>query len=204
MTQLFNNNEQNQRFFNVFRNAKVSAIISGLISMNKEIIGSRALGEVIFDNALIDVGFEMDREFFVTHYAAIFKAMSEPLTLPNYEILVKSLLGDTVEVEFKIPKPGHLVINVIETTQEYGLMSPDGYGLTMTFISNLGRGWAIRPDKGLQTRDGKGFAFRHRTDIGIRLNTVISTYTLEQARHVLENLITSGVYTEYNFVIKGN
>lgn len=205
MTQLFKPNVNNKRFFEVFREAKMNNITLDMIAMYREIIGSRALGEVIFDNGLLDLGFDIDREFFIDHYEAIFSAMTNAITLETHRTLIHAILGDSVLVEFTIPKPGHLIVNITEKTKDFGLMSPDGIGLTMTFITSIGSGWAVRPDKGLKARSGRGLAFRSqfrsKTNIGVLLKTVISQYTIEQARNVLEHITTQGVFTEYNFTI---
>lgn len=204
MTQLFKPNEQNTKLFEVMKKAKSKNITVDMVSMHNEIIGSKALGAVIFDEGLIDFGFEIDRQFFIDHYLSIFEAMTKPITLETHRILIRSILGDLVDITFEIPNPGHLIVNIEEKTIQAGLITPNGYGLTMGHTTKIGSGWAVRPDKGLETRANKGFAFRSRVDFGINLTTVLSRYTIEQARNLLENIVTEGVFTEFNFTIKGS
>lgn len=201
MTQLFKLNEENRKFFEIMKNAKAMTTSSDLVQMYNEVVGSRALGEVIFDNGFVDFGFEIGREFFVDNYLSIIEAMTKPITLPSYRILIKALLGEEVEVTFDIPKPGHLIVNVIEQMEDFGLKSLAGEGLMFTITTNNERGWAVRPDSGLMSRAGVGFAFRKKYEYGVLLASTLSPYTIEQARNVLENLNTGGVYTEYNFSV---
>lgn len=201
MTQLFKSNEENRRLLEVVKNAKAQNISLDSVSMYKEILGSRSLGEVIFDNGLVDFGFDIDREFFVNNYLAILDAMTKPIVMETHRILIKSLLGENVEVTFEIPKPGHLIVNVIEQTSDFGLKSPDGYGLTASTIGPNSKGWALRSGDGLKARSGAGFSFRGRVNVGVKLSSAITDYTIEQARNVLENLTTEGVFTEFNFSI---
>lgn len=201
MTQLFKSNEENRRLFEVVKNAKAQNISLDSVSMYNEILGSKALGAVIFDNGLVDFGFDIDREFFVNNYLAILDAMTKPIVMETHRILIKSLLGESVSVTFSIPNPGHLIVNIIEQTSEYGLKSPDDIGIMAGVVNSTGNGWAIRTDKGLINRADSGFSLRGRVDVGIKLSSVISDYTIEQARNVLENLTTEGVFTEFNFSI---
>lgn len=201
MTQLFKNNEENRRLFEVVKNAKAQNISLDAVLMYGEIVGSRALGEVIFDNGLVDFGFDIDRDFFVNNYLAILEVMTKPIVMKTHRILIKSLLGETVEVTFEIPKPGHLIVNVIEQTSEFGLESPDSIGLMAGVINATGKGWALRNGNGIETRSNVGFSLRGRVNVGIKLSSAITEYTIEQARNVLENLTTEGVFTEFNFSI---
>ncbi len=201
MTQLFKNNEENRRLFEVVKNAKAQNISLGAVLMYNEIVGSKVLGEVIFDNGLVDFGFDIDRDFFVNNYLAILEAMTKPIVMETHRILIKSLLGESVEVTFEIPKPGHLIVNIIEQISEFGLKSPDGIGLMVGATAPNGKGWVLRSGNGLETRSNTGFSFRGRVNFGIKLSSAITEYTIEQARNVLENLTTEGVFTEFNFSI---
>lgn len=201
MTQLFKNNEENRRLFEVVKNAKAQNISLDAVLMYNEILGSKALGEVIFDNGLVDFGFDIDRNFFVNNYLAILDAMTKPIVMETHRILIKSLLGESVEVTFEIPKPGHLIVNIVEQTSEFGLKSPNDIGLMAGVINATGKGWALRNGNGLEARSNAGFSLRGRVNVGIKLSSAITEYTIEQARNVLENLTTEGVFTEFNFSI---
>lgn len=201
MTQLFKNNEENRRLFEVVKNAKAQNISLDAVLMYNEILGSKALGEVIFDNGLVDFGFDIDRNFFVNNYLAILEAMTKPIVMETHRILIKSLLGENVDVTFEIPKPGHLIVNVIEQTSKFGLKSPDDIGLMAGVINATGKGWALRNGNGLETRSNAGFLIRGRVNVGVKLSSAITDYTIEQARNVLDNLTTEGVFTEFNFSI---
>ena len=88
-----------------------------------------------------------------------------------------------------------------EQKENYGLISPDGYGISVFSISKIGAGWETRSGKGVKTRSNKGFAFKMKSSSGILLSTVTSNYTIEQARNLLKNITTAGVFTEFNFNI---
>ena len=201
MSQLLGNREELKCLFNVMRNAKAQTMSVDIVKMYSEIIGSKKLGELLFDNGLIDFGFEIDRQFFVDNYLAILEAMTKSITLDTHRALIKSLLGGEVEVTFTIPNPGHLIVSINEQKENYGLISPNGYGISVFSVSKIGAGWAARVDKGLQTRSNKGFALKMKSSSGILLSTVIGSYTIEQARNVLKNITTAGVFTEFNFNI---
>lgn len=198
MTQTFKQNDINSEMLAFIRKAKHGSM-SDILTMSNEIIGSRKLGELLFDNGLIDFGFEIDREFFINHYLAIFDAMSKPFTLPNYKILINTILGESVDVTFSIPHPGHLIVNIDEIRDVSGLTSPQNFGVLIGKTSLFGSGWAVRPDGGLKARNENGFAFRSRVDYGVLLTSVISNYTIEQARNLLKFMTTAGIYTEFNF-----
>lgn len=199
MTQLFKNNDDNEKFHQIWKKVKTDLTASELLKMKGEIIGSKALGYALFDIGVFDVGFELDREFFAENYLVILEALSRPITFDSYIIIIKALLGENVSVSFSVPSPGHLIINITETALEFGLTDSDGAGVLATLIGNLGAGWATQHGTGIETLQGTGITFRKFSDYGILVNSVISPYTLEQARVVLESLITSGVFTEYNF-----
>lgn len=201
MSQLLGNREELKHLFSVMRNAKAQTVSIDIVKMYGEIIGSKKLGELLFDNGLIDFGFEIDRQFFVDNYLAILEAMTKSITLDTHRTLIKSLLGEDVEVTFTIPNPGHLIVNINEQKENYGLISPGGYGISVFSVSKIGAGWAIKTDKGLKARSNKGFAFKMTSSAGILLSTVTSSYTIEQARNLLKNITTSGVFTEFNFNI---
>lgn len=201
MSQLLGSREELKHLFNVMRNAKAQTMSIDIVKMYSEIIGSKKLGELLFDNGLIDFGFEIDRQFFVDNYLAILEVMTKSITLDTHRTLIKSLLGEEVEVAFTIPNPGHLIVNINEQKENYGLISPNGYGISVFSVSKIGAGWAVKVDKGLQTRSNKGFAFKMKSSAGILLSTVTSNYTIEQARNLLKNITTAGVFTEFNFNI---
>ncbi|UKA23395.1 hypothetical protein IHC92_20805 [Photobacterium damselae subsp. damselae] len=177
MTQLFKDDAENKLFYSIMQKAKDRILIQDLILMNKDIIGSKALGYVLYDSNVLDVGFEIDREFFATHYVSIFEAMAANGVRESWITLIKALLGEKTEITFEIPNPGHLRINIKEDIEN------STYGLVFETDKPIG---ALAQTAGLNS--------------GIIMRTVGSNYTINQARNVLENLAVDGVFTEFNLV----
>lgn len=178
MAQLFKDDAENKLFYSIMQKAKDRILIQDLILMNKDIIGSKALGYVLYDSNVLDVGFEIDREFFATHYVSIFEAMAANGVRESWITLIKALLGEKTEITFEIPNPGHLRINIKEDTENstYGLAFEDHDHVVGALAKTAG------------------------SQVGIKMRSVGSNYTINQARNVLENLVVDGVFTEFNLV----
>ncbi|PSV50044.1 hypothetical protein [Photobacterium indicum] len=177
MTQLFNDDESNVFFHKIIKEAKSKNIVVDLVAMNNEILGSKALGYVLYDSDAIELGFEIDREFFAEHYMSIFEAMASNGVRESWIKLIKALLGEDTLVEFEIPNAGHLRVNVKEKITE----PPQGL-----ILENGGEYGGIAETAGINK--------------GIMMNRVSSNYTINQARNVLENLAVEGIFTEFNLV----
>lgn len=177
MAQLFKDDADNQLFFAIMSRAKKQNVVHDLILMNKEIIGSKSLGYILYDSNVLDVGFEIDREFFATHYVSIFEAMAANGVRESWITLIKALLGEKTKITFEIPNPGHLRINIKEDIENHA------YGLM--FDNNQHQGAMVNTNG---------------VDKGVRVYRVGSNYTINQARNVLENLAVEGIFTEFNLV----
>lgn len=122
MFELFKNDDECNFFHNIILEAK--DIVNGdeLVKMLNGVLESEMIGQVLYDHAL-DLGFDIDRDFFVTHSAAILAAMQNAGCLPAYITLIRYLLGEDTEIIFEQPAEGHLIVNIKEK-----VISEDGLG----------------------------------------------------------------------------
>lgn len=122
MFELFKNDDDCNFFHQIILQSK--NIVNGdeLVKMFNGVLESQMIGQILYDHAL-DLGFDIDRDFFVTHSAAILAAMQNAGCLPAYITLIKYLLGEETEITFEEPANGHLIVNIKEK-----VVSEDGLG----------------------------------------------------------------------------
>lgn len=73
---------------------------------------SYPLGNVLYDLDASPLAGSISREVFRTSYFAIHDLFTRPGTFDFYIEVFKAIFGDDVELEFEIPAPGKLNINV--------------------------------------------------------------------------------------------
>lgn len=137
MTQLFRTDEMNDLFYGITLTAKQESLITELVKMNKEVIGSKVFGYVLYDNGTFPVMSNIDRDFFAENYMSILAAMERAGVHDSYTFIIKQVLGAGVVITYEAPKPRHLVINIanIERTT---LKLTTTLGLWLTASSGLG------------------------------------------------------------------
>lgn len=137
MSELFKDDDMNQLFYGITLTAKQESMINELVKMNQEVIGSKVFGYVLYDNGTFPVMDNIDREFFAENYIVILTAMSQAGVYDSYTFLIKQVLGVGVSIEYQVPKPRHLVINIANIEQTKAKIVT-GSGLWLSTSNNLG------------------------------------------------------------------
>lgn len=73
------------------------------------------LGEVLYDSGRAPLANAIPREIFREAFAAIFDAFLVAGGLESYLLVFRSIFGDDVDVDFTIPGPGKLLIDINAT-----------------------------------------------------------------------------------------
>lgn len=73
---------------------------------------SYGLGEAIFNIGADPMARSSSKETYLESYPAFHELFKKPGTFDFFLGVFRSVWGDDVEVEFSIPTPGHLVINI--------------------------------------------------------------------------------------------
>ena len=174
MTQLFNSGADHRDMYETFLFAK-RGNFNDLVLMYGGIIGSRALGQALYDSGALNFSFEVDREYFLENYVAILSAMQNAGTFETYITLIKNLIGQNSTITFETPEKGHLKIKVLE-----------GDFIERRLITHTGA-WLSA-----NTLD-------QDDPVGIIATTKLSEYTLNQATNVIKNLTPAGIFVEVSF-----
>jgi len=94
------------------------APIAQLLSENKDDFFAQAyacfvLGELIYDNDRAPLTRAIPREIFREAFATIFDAFIAAGSFESYLTVFRNIFGDDVEVEFGVPAPGKLTIDIV-------------------------------------------------------------------------------------------
>lgn len=171
MSELFKDDEMDQLFYGITLTAKQESMINELVKMNKEVIGSKVFGYVLYDNGTFPVMTNLNRDFFAENYIVILTAMGQAGVYDSYTFLIKQVLGVGVVIEYKVPKPRHLIINIANLEK------------TETKITTSSGLW-------LSTR----------SNLGLIATQTNSEFTINQLKKVLEILANpSGTYLDIRF-----
>lgn len=73
---------------------------------------AQPLGEIIFDNELAPLTNAIRRDVFLQSFTQIFNSWAFAGTFESYLETFVSIFGESVEVEFTIPDPGKLIIDI--------------------------------------------------------------------------------------------
>lgn len=112
--QFYKGDEKELKFYNAI------APIVQLLSANKDDFYSGAyscfkLGEIIYDNNRAPLTRAIPRDIFRESFATIFQAFTSSGTFESYLTVFKNIFGDDVEVDFAVPAPGKLSIDIVAT-----------------------------------------------------------------------------------------
>lgn len=139
------------------------------------------LGEVLYDSGRAPLANAIPREIFREAYAAIFDAFLVAGGLESYLLVFRSIFGDDVDVQFTIPGPGKLLIDINATgTQTFNII-----GRTIVDDSYVLANIVSRDDFNIVGRGIKGFE---------------TQYELEQ---MLFEMVPGGIYTVISLTIGG-
>ncbi len=138
------------------------------------------LGDLIFDNLRSPLSNAIPRDTFRLAFKEIFEAFVKVGTFEAYLTVFKKIFGDDVEVEFVIPAPGHLQINIEAETV-----------LLCDFLSRYIVDDAYLFDEVIDDPDGDNIAFQS-------FNGFTSQYDLEQ---MLFEMVPGGIFTEISLTL---
>lgn len=158
--------------------------ISDNLSAQKDLFFNEAyecfiLGEVLYDKELSPLANAIKREIFRASYFTIFDAFVVAGSFESYLTVFRRVFGDDVEVNFTVPGPGKLNIEIIASgTAEFDFVSRylvDNEYFFDTIIDNEGDTIVFQTIAGLE-----------------------SQYELEQ---MLFELVPDGIYTEISLTV---
>lgn len=166
------------------RMTNVALPIFELLSLEKDAFYEDAfnafpLGEVLFDTARAPLTNAISREIFRVTFQEIFESFIAGGTFETYLTVFRKIFGDDVEVEFTIPEPGKLIIDI--EAQEVILSD---------FISRTIENNAFVYDEIVDEEDDN-IAFQ-------TIQGFESQYELEK---MLFEMVAAGIYTEISLTI---
>ena len=138
--------ERNRFFAHIYENAKRLNYGKAIFGSYEQGVGSKALGEILYDAGLVKLGYGLKRDYFVENYKRIFSAMEAAGTFESYLTLIYSVLGSDTEVSFDVVDPAHLKITITPPEGVFDayaaedgkpLFSIDDGGDTLAFVSEM-------------------------------------------------------------------
>ncbi len=86
--------------------------------------GSVEMGELLFDSQRIPLTNAIRREIFITCFKQILMAWAYCGTFESYLTVFRKIFGEDAEIEFTVPGPGKLTIDVTSSgTQNYNFIA---------------------------------------------------------------------------------
>jgi len=148
---------------------------------HEDAYGCFVLGELLYDNNYAPLARAIPREIFRESYATIFEAFLEAGTFESYLTVFRNIFGDDVEVDFTVPDPGKLNIDIVAA----GFQLSDF--IARRIVANAYVFDEIIDDEGdnIVFQTVKGFE---------------SQYELEQ---MLFEMVPDGIYTEITLTVGG-
>lgn len=185
MTQYFKGDAEELKYLAIWRAAQSVQSVD-LDTFFEEAFNCLPLGEVLFDTKRAPLTNAINRDIFVTAFAEIIEAFVNAGSAEAYLTVFRKIFGEDVSVQFTVPNPGHLVID-IET--------PGGIDSVEESI------FVAR-----EIDDGQYVFYEVITQDG--LDTIVfstvkgftSQYELER---MLFEMVPEGIYTEINLTILG-
>lgn len=175
--QLFRDREFSERFD--AWTARVKNLQAGMLwRFNDEIETSVTMGYFIYDNNLSDLVPFFSRDYFAQNFTAIIDAFKIAGTFESYLIIIRSALGADTEINFEVPTPSHLIINIENPT---GLFTWGAYTNNETVD--------VIPD---QTQYPDGL---------LTFQTSVAALTVSETTKLIELLTVNGIFVETNFII---
>ena len=178
MAQFFKGDAEEQKYYESGR--VISEILSGQKSEFYEgAYGCFVLGELLYDNDYAPLSNAIPREIFRESFAVIFESFLVAGSFESYLETFRNIFGDDVEVEFTVPAPGKLQIEIVAT----------GLAIYGTIVREIGNDayeyFTLTDDEGdrIVLQAVKGFN---------------SQYELEQ---MLFEMVPAGIYTEIDLTV---
>jgi hypothetical protein len=138
------------------------------------------LGELLYDNERAPLSKAIKRSIFRESFATIFDAFTEAGSFESYLTVFRNIFGDDVSVEFTVPAPGKLQIDI-----EAAGFALDDF-ITRYIVDN-----EYIFDEILEEIPGDNIAFQ-------TIKGFTSQYELEQ---MLYEMVPAGIYTEISLTV---
>jgi len=141
--------------------------------------GSIPMGELLYDEERVPLTNAIRREIFIRSFKEIFEAWSFAGTFESYILVFKKIFGEDVEIDFTVPAPGKLEIDITTAgVQEYEI-------LVREIVSNAYVYYSLVDDVG---------------DF-ITLATVLGLETPGELEKVLFTMVPNGIFTAVTLTI---
>lgn len=86
--------------------------------MYQQVYQSREMAEFLYDNNFVALSNVINREVFINTINEIFDAWAHAGTFESYLTILRKIFGNSAIIEFEVPNPGCLDINIISTAYE--------------------------------------------------------------------------------------
>ncbi len=164
--------------------AAVPSTIVDQVSLQKDLFlesayECKSLGDLIYEEERSPLANAIDQDIFRSSFKDIIEAFIEGGSFESYLTVFRKIFGDDVEVEFTVPAPGKLIIDIVAA----GLELSDSLA---RYIDN--NEYAF--DEIIDDEDDN-IAFR--TILGFE-----SQYELEKMLH---EMVPAGIYTEISLTV---
>lgn len=117
MRQFFKGDEQEQKFFESGDNI-VSQLSAGKSEFFAGAYTTAALGDLLYDTARAPLSNAIPRDIFRTSFSVIFDAFLVAGSFESYLTVFRNIFGNDVDVEFTVPDPGKLNIDITAAGSE--------------------------------------------------------------------------------------
>ena len=175
--QLFRaNNEFSERFFTVINQPNLVQQLN-LWLLSDTFSTSKYFGYFVWDNNLSDLVQFFTRDYFAENWTAIIEAFKIAGTFEAYILIIKSAIGNDVDITFASPNPSHLQISISEPT-----------GVFRWGARCDGQVIPVIPDQTQYPNTVMAF------------EKTISILTVNQTINLLNLLNVSGVFIEVSFI----
>lgn len=141
--------------------------------------GAVPLGELIFDDRRVSVTNAIDRDIFIHSFKELFESWAFAGTFESYITFFQKVFGVEVVIEFTVPDPGKLLINIEATgTEESPFISREI--IDNDYVLSL----VVDYD-----------------DDNIVFNTIQGFQTQQELETALKTLVPAGIYTEVTLTL---
>lgn len=178
--QFFKGDDAELKFYGIGKPV-TDAIALQRQTMLEEVFEAYELGDLIIELGLAPLSNAIKPEVFRTSFQHIFESFIGAGTFESYMIVFRAIFGDDVDVEFTVPGPGQLNIEIHATTLEI-----------VDFIARRIQDNQYVFDE-IVTQDGDNIAFQS-------FKGLESQYEVEQ---MLFEMVPGGIFTQVTLTIGG-
>lgn len=180
MTQYYKGDENEQKMY-LSINAICQIISNSLTECFDGIYESVPMGQFIYDNKLVPLTNAIKRDVFASAFSEIFDAWQTAGTFESYLLVFRKIFGENVDVEFTVPDPGKLQIE-IDISSSGTELSP----------------WVAR-----EIVDNSYVFHNVVDDVGdqIVFQTQLGVQSQSELEKILFTMVPNGIWTEISLII---